>query len=99
MKLPVTLKVPLELLGAVAILAVLLTGITQTHSSVETQRKELARGSELVQDKVLESQSGSQHSMQTPSTSNAIALRDQVRTRGMKQYHQGESAPLCPVLI
>ena len=28
-----------------------------------------------------------------------VALRAQVRTRGMKQYHQGESAPLCPVLI
>lgn len=72
MKSPVTLKVPLKLLGTVAILGVVLTGITQTYFSVETQRKGLARGSELLQDKVLESKDGSQHSIQNLPASNAV---------------------------
>jgi len=72
MKSLITLKVLLGLLTTVAIPAVVLTEITQTRFSVETQRKELARGSELVQGRVLESKDGSQHSMQTPSTLNAI---------------------------
>jgi len=40
MKSLITLKVLLSVLGTVAIPAVVLSGITQTHFSVETQRKE-----------------------------------------------------------
>ena len=71
-KSPVTLKVPLELLGAVAIPIVMLVGITQTYFSVETPRKGLAREFEPEQSKVLESKGGSQRSLQEPSASNAI---------------------------
>jgi len=72
MKSLITLKVLLGLLTTVAIPAVVLTEITQTHFSVETQRKELARGSELVQGRVLESTDRSQRLMQNLSASNAI---------------------------
>ena len=68
MKSPVTLKVPSELLGAVVILVVVLTGIIHAHFSVETQRK----GLELVQGKVLESKDGNQRSLKNPSAPNAI---------------------------
>ena len=63
MKSLITLKVLLGLLSTVAIPAVVLTEITQTCFPVETQRKELARGSELVQGTVLESKGGNQRSM------------------------------------
>jgi hypothetical protein len=72
MKSLITLKVSLGLLCTVAIPVVVLTGNTQTHFSVKTQRTELARESELVQSKVLESKGGSLRSLQNPSASNAV---------------------------
>ena len=72
MKSLITLKVLLGVLGTVAIPAVVLTGITQTHFSVETRRKGLAKGAELEQGKALESKGGNQRSMQNLSVSNAI---------------------------
>ena len=72
MKSLMTLKVLLGLLTTVAIPAVVLTEVTQTRFSVETQRKELARGSELLQGKVLESKGGNQRSRQNLSASIAI---------------------------
>jgi hypothetical protein len=59
MKSLTTLKVLLSLLSTVAIPVVVLTGITQTHFSVEMQRKGSAKGFGYEQSKVLESKGGS----------------------------------------
>ena len=67
MKSLITLKVMLGLLCTVAIPVVVLTGITQTHFSVETQRKGSVKGFGFEQSKVLEPKGGSQRSLQNPS--------------------------------
>lgn len=72
MKSLITSKDLLGLFSTVAIPVIVLAGITQTRFSVETQRKELTKGFELKQDKVLESKNGSQRSVQNPSVSNAF---------------------------
>lgn len=46
MKVAVTLKVLLGLLSAIAVPVVVSAGISQNHSSVETQRKEFASKNE-----------------------------------------------------
>ncbi len=72
MKSLISLKVLLGLLGTVAIPVVVLAGITQTHFPVETHRKGLARGSELLEGRTLESKDGNQRSPQNSSASNVI---------------------------
>jgi hypothetical protein len=60
MKSLITLKILLGLLSTAAIPVVVLTGITQSHFSVEMQKKGSAEGFGFEQSKVLESKGGSQ---------------------------------------